>query len=329
MPVVATLSPRNYLVAGTLRQGIPAKTPEKALALETWGMGVNAFTMKQPLQTKLTVWVNFTTKRQQMSRGLVYFNLTAAQPHALSRRGIIGFAMENMKLAVQQLIGVTLTARQVAAFERYEQELMEWNERFNLTAIRDVEGIRTKHFLDSLSCLLVLKEPQPNRLMDIGTGAGFPGIPLKLLLPNLKLTLVESVGKKAEFCRHMVQVLKLDAVEVLQARAEELGLDRSHRERYDWVVARAVAGMPVLAEYLLPLARVGGAILAQKGESGPAEVNAAEHAFQMLGGKVRKLLKINLPGIVEDRYLIVVDKTAATPPGYPRRVGLPLKKPIG
>lgn len=233
-----------------------------------------------------------------------------------------------MKLAVQQLIGVNLTPRQMAAFERYEQELLEWNERFNLTAIRDVEGIRTKHFLDSLSCLLVMKDPAPTRLMDVGTGAGFPGIPLKILLPNLKLTLVESVGKKAEFCRHMVEVLKLETVEVLQTRVEELGLNRSHRERYDWVVARAVAGMPVLAEYLLPLVRVGGAMLAQKGESGPAEVQTAERAFQLLGGRVRKLLKINLPGIVEDRYLVVVDKTAATPPGYPRRVGLPLKKPL-
>ncbi len=236
--------------------------------------------------------------------------------------------MEKMKRAAQQLLGLTLTARQLAAFERYEQELLEWNERFNLTAIRDSEGIRIKHFLDSLSCLLVLKEPSPTRLIDIGTGAGFPGIPLKIVLPNLKLTLVESVGKKADFCRHVVQVLGLDTVEVLQARAEDLGVDRSHRERYDWVLARAVAAMPTLTEYLLPLARVGGAILAQKGESGPAEVHSADRAIQMLGGRLRKLMKVNLPGIVEDRYLIVIDKTAATPPGYPRRVGLPAKKPI-
>jgi 16S rRNA (guanine527-N7)-methyltransferase len=236
--------------------------------------------------------------------------------------------MEKMKLAAQQLIGLNLSPRQVAAFERYEQELLDWNNRFNLTAIRDSEGIRVKHFLDSLSCLLVLKDPTPTRLIDIGTGAGFPGIPLKIVLPNLRLTLVESVGKKADFCRHMVQVLGLDQVEVLQTRAEELGLDRNHRERYDWVLARAVAGMPTLAEYLLPLTRIGGAILAQKGESGPAEVHSAQHAIQLLGGRLRKLLKINLPGIAEDRYLIVIDKTAATPPGYPRRVGVPAKTPL-
>jgi 16S rRNA (guanine527-N7)-methyltransferase len=236
--------------------------------------------------------------------------------------------MEIMKQAAKQILGLTLTARQVSAFERYEQELIEWNSRVNLTAIRNAEDIEIKHFLDSLSCLSVMREPAPNRLIDIGTGAGFPGIPLKIVLPNLHLTLVESVGKKADFCRHVVRVLGMDQVEVLQKRAEELGMDRNHREQYDWVVARAVAGMPTLMEYLLPLARVGGAVLAQKGETGPAEVHSAARAIQLLGGELRKLNKINLPGIVEDRYLIVINKTVATPPGYPRRVGLPAKRPI-
>ena len=236
--------------------------------------------------------------------------------------------MENLKLAVQRLLSITLTPRQLASFERYEQELLEWNVRFNLTAIREAEGIRTKHFLDSLSCWLVMKDAPPGRLADIGTGAGFPGIPLKILLPSIQLTLVESVGKKVDFCRRTVQALGMDRVDVVQARAEDLGLDRNHRERYDWVVARAVANLTTLAEYLLPLTRVGGAILAQKGETGPAEAHSADHAIQILGGRLRKLHKINLPGMVEDRYLIVIDKIATTPPGYPRRVGLPAKKPI-
>ena len=236
--------------------------------------------------------------------------------------------MEKLKQAVQQLTGLILTPAQLSAFERFEQELMAWNNRINLTAIRESEEIRTKHFLNSLSCLLVLRDPLPNRMIDVGTGAGFPGIPLKIVLPNLKITLVESVGKKADFCRHIVQILKLDQVEVLQARAEEMGLNQNHRERYDWAVARAVANMPVLAEYLLPLVRVGGAVLAQKGEAGPAEVHAADRAIKLLGGQLRKLQKINLPGIAEDRYLVVLDKCATTPPGYPRRVGLPSKKPI-
>jgi 16S rRNA (guanine527-N7)-methyltransferase len=236
--------------------------------------------------------------------------------------------MEKLKQAAQQLYGIVLSPRQIASFERYENELIEWNSRFNLTAVRDPEGIRVKHFLDSISCMTVMKDPAPGQMIDIGTGAGFPGIPLKIMLPNLRLTLVESVGKKADFCRHVVEVLGLDQVKIVQARAEELGLSATHRERYDWVLARAVANMPTLSEYLLPLARVGGAVLAQKGESGPAEVQSAQRAISVLGGRLRKMSKVNLPGIVEDRYLIVIDKAAATPPGYPRRVGLPSKKPI-
>jgi 16S rRNA (guanine527-N7)-methyltransferase len=232
---------------------------------------------------------------------------------------------------VQTLLGLKLTPRQISAFERYETELLAWNEKFNLTAIRDSEGIRTKHFLDSLSCLLVMREPQPNRLVDIGTGAGFPGIPLKIALPGLQLTLVESVGKKADFCRHLVDSLGLERVEVLTCRAEEMGQARQrneYRERFDWAVGRAVASLPVLSEFLLPLVRIGGCMLAQKGESGPVEAQTSENAFKLLGGRLRTVQKLNLPGVVEDRYLVLVDKVAATPGGYPRRVGLPAKRPI-
>lgn len=236
--------------------------------------------------------------------------------------------MDKFKQDVQALIGLKLTTRQVSAFERYEQELLEWNARFNLTAIRDVEGIRCKHFLDSLSCLLVMREPQPGRLVDIGTGAGFPGIPLKIALPNLQLTLVESVGKKADFCRHVVKTLGLERVEVVQARAEELGQNPAIREKYDWAVARAVANMPILLEYLLPLVRVGGAALSQKGQSGPAEAHASEKASNLLGGRLRQIKQVDLPGVAEERYLIVVDKVAATPRNYPRRVGVPAKTPL-
>jgi len=146
----------------------------------------------------------------------------------------------------------------VAALTTFENELLAWNQSFNLTAIRDSAGIRTKHFLDSFSCVLAWKDSTPVRLIDVGTGAGFPGIPLKILYPSMQLTLVESVGKKAAFCRHAVEVLKLENVDVITGRAEELGQLPAQRERYDWAVARAVAALPVLAEYLLPLARVGG-----------------------------------------------------------------------
>jgi 16S rRNA (guanine527-N7)-methyltransferase len=214
------------------------------------------------------------------------------------------------------------------ALVTYEKELLEWNQKFNLTAIRDTESIRTKHFLDSFSCVLAWKSSPPNNLIDVGTGAGFPGIPLKIFYPNLKLTLVESVRKKAIFCQHIVSMLGLEHVEVIQARAEDLGQNPQHRERYEWVVARAVANLNVLSEYLLPLVKVGGTMLAQKGESGPAEAQSAEKAIELLGGKLKQLIPVHLPGVADDRYLIVVDKVAATPPKYPRKPGIPAKQPL-
>ncbi len=236
--------------------------------------------------------------------------------------------MEKWVKDLKALVGIQLTARQIAAFQRYEDELLEWNSRMNLTAIRDREGIRTKHFLDSLSCILAFRERPPERLIDIGTGAGFPGIPLKIIYPRMKLTLVESVGKKLEFCRHMVETLELEDVTLLQARAEALGQDRAHREQYDWAVARAVANLPVLAEYLLPLVSLGGRMLAQKGESAHAEAVAAQKAIRLLGGELQQIIPVLVPGIAEERYLVVLDKVASTPPGYPRRVGLPAPRPI-
>ena len=236
--------------------------------------------------------------------------------------------MEKLAHDTQALFNVHITGRQVMALITYEKELIEWNQKFNLTAIRDTESIRTKHFLDSFSCVLAWKASPPNHLIDIGTGAGFPGIPLKILYPSLKLTLVESVGKKAMFCQHMVRVLGLEHVNVIQARAEDLGQNLEHREKYDWAIARAVASLNVLSEYLIPLVKVGGMALAQKGESGPAEAQSAEKAMELLGGKLKQLIPVNLPGVADDRYLIVVEKVAATPPKYPRKPGIPMKQPL-
>jgi 16S rRNA (guanine527-N7)-methyltransferase len=236
--------------------------------------------------------------------------------------------MEKLVQEAQTLFNIHVTARQVMALTAYEKELLEWNQKFNLTAIRDSESIRTKHFLDSFSCVLAWKPAPPDKLIDIGTGAGFPGIPLKILYPNLKLTLVESVGKKAMFCQHVIKLLGLEQVEVIQARAEDLGQDPQHRERYDWAVARAVAHLKVLGEYLIPLVKVGGSILAQKGESGPAEAQSAEEAMKLLGGKLKQLIPVHLPGVADDRYLVVVEKVAATPPKYPRKPGIPMKQPL-
>jgi 16S rRNA (guanine527-N7)-methyltransferase len=236
--------------------------------------------------------------------------------------------MEKLVQDARELFNVHLTARQVTALVKYEKELLEWNQKFNLTAIRDTESIRTKHFLDSFSCVLAWKASPPNHLIDVGTGAGFPGIPLKILYPNLKLTLVESVGKKAMFCQHIVSVLGMEQVEVLQSRAEDLGQDSQHREKYEWAVARAVANLNVLSEYIIPLVKVGGAMLAQKGESGPAEAQSAEGAMKLLGGKLKQLIPVHLPGVADDRYLVVVEKVATTPPKYPRKPGIPAKQPL-
>ncbi len=236
--------------------------------------------------------------------------------------------MEKLVQDAQALFNIHISGRQVIALITYEKELLEWNQKFNLTAIRDSESIRTKHFLDSFSCVLAWKASPPGSLIDVGTGAGFPGLPLKILYPNLKLTLVESVGKKAMFCQHMVRVLGLEHVDVIQARAEDLGQNPAHREKYDWSIARAVANLSVLSEYLIPLVKMGGMILAQKGESGPAEAQSAEKAMKLLGGKLKQLIPVNLPGVADDRYLVIVEKVAATPPNYPRKPGIPMKQPL-
>jgi 16S rRNA (guanine527-N7)-methyltransferase len=161
--------------------------------------------------------------------------------------------MQSLIQAAQQLFNIHLNGNQVIALSNYEHQLMDWNQKFNLTAIRDSESIRVKHFLDSLSCVLAWREKPPLSLIDIGTGAGFPGIPLKIIYPAMKLTLVESVGKKVNFCEHIVATLELQNVQVINARAEEVGHDPAHREKYDCAVARAVARLNILAEYLCHL----------------------------------------------------------------------------
>ena len=236
--------------------------------------------------------------------------------------------MEKLVRAAQELFNVHITGRQVMSLITYEKELLEWNQKFNLTAIRDSESIRTKHFLDSFSCVLAWNANPPASLIDAGTGAGFPGLALKILYPNLKLTVVDSVGKKAMFCQHIVGTLGLSEVSVIQARAEDLGHNKNHREAYDWAVARAVANLNVLSEYLLPLVKVNGTMLAQKGETARAEAKSAKKAMKLLGGELRELIPVNLPDVEDDRYLVLVDKVAATPEKYPRKAGMPAKQAL-
>jgi len=236
--------------------------------------------------------------------------------------------MNNFSDAVKSIAGISLDPSQVRAFDSYLEFLLEWNQRINLTAISDPEEIRIKHFLDSLSCLKAIPARCDIRLIDIGTGAGFPGIPLKIAVPEIRLTLVDAVGKKAEFCRLLVKRLQLSNVTVLHLRAEEAGCDPAHREQYDWAVARAVARLPVLAEYLLPLVKAGGRALAQKGNTASEEASAAAGAVQMLGGKLEEIIPVELPGIADKRFLIPMEKINPTPSKYPRRAGAPSKKPL-
>jgi 16S rRNA (guanine527-N7)-methyltransferase len=229
-------------------------------------------------------------------------------------------------------LGITLKTGHLALFQTYYEVLVEWNRRFNLTAITDYEAVQVRHFLDSLSCLLALPRADLQagaRVVDVGSGAGFPGLPLKIVCPGMALTLIEATRKKVEFLEHLVQQLGLHGVEVVHGRAEECAHRLRYREQYDWAVARAVAEMPTLVEYLLPLVRVGGGALAQKGESGPAEVHAATEAITILGGALRRVVPVDLHGVAETRHLVVLDKVAATPEKYPRRPGMPTKHPLG
>jgi 16S rRNA (guanine527-N7)-methyltransferase len=240
---------------------------------------------------------------------------------------IIAF-MSQFNDDVFKLLGIHLTEAQIAAFTTYEREVIAWNQRFNLTAITDPEQIRIKHFLDSLSCWLPMRPAASTRVIDVGAGAGFPGIPLKILQPEMRLTLVEATAKKASFIEHFVQVLGLQNVSVLTKRAEDAGQMPEHRESYDWVIARALAPMPTLAEYLLPFAKVGGSVLAQKGKDARQEVETAKTAFEKLGGELKEIIPVNIPSLEEERYLVVVRKIVPTPATYPRRAGMPSKRPL-
>jgi 16S rRNA (guanine527-N7)-methyltransferase len=236
---------------------------------------------------------------------------------------------EGLKKSVQNMVAVTLTSQQLEAFRWYRLELISWNERFNLTAITDPTGIEVRHFVDSLSCLLAFGPQTRIRVIDIGTGAGFPGLPLKIVCSQIRLTLIEATKKKADFCRHVADSLGLEGVEVLHGRAEQIARDEGHRGEYDWALARAVAPLPVLVEYLLPFVKMGGCALAQKGDTAHAETQLAAEALGILGGRVDRLIPIELPGVVETRFLVLIDKIAETPEAYPRRVGIPSKRPLG
>ena len=228
-------------------------------------------------------------------------------------------------------LGLYLSDDQLAQFAEYTRLLAAGNRRANLTAITDPDAVQARHYLDSLTAVLALRDwPDGMRVVDIGAGAGFPGIPLKIVFPGIKLTLSDSVGKKTAFLQDLTAQLGLDDVDVLTARAEELGRAAGCRGRFDLALARGVARMPTLLEYALPLCRVGGRLLAWKGKDGPAEAQSSHHALRELKGAVAGVHSADVaaPPLPPNRWLITVMKTGPTPGRYPRRTGMPAKQPL-
>ena len=251
--------------------------------------------------------------------------------------------METLREGARRL-GLQLSQQHLDRFQTLYEELARWNERYNLTAITGYQQVQTRHLLDSLTCLLafpagpdedeipdsvpVQRQPGALSCLDVGTGAGFPGLPLRILLPDLRLTLLESVQKKAQWLQYIVRKLELSQVEIVVGRAEEVAHDETHRERYDVVVARAVAPLTILAEYGLPFCRVGGRLIAPKGDEATQEAAAAEAAIRMLGGRLTTIKAVPLPDLLPGHHLVVIDKQASTPERYPRRTGIPSKRPL-
>jgi 16S rRNA (guanine527-N7)-methyltransferase len=232
-------------------------------------------------------------------------------------------------------LGLPLSAAQRAAFVRYRERLLAWNRRVNLTAIVEPAEVETRHFLDSLTCAAPLlarwgeaARVPPLRCVDVGSGGGFPGVPLKLMLPQLHLTLLESTAKKVEFLTYLVADLALEDVDVDCARAETQAQSPAHRESYDVTFARALAPLPTLLELTLPFLRLGGVLVAPRKGQIAADIASAAGAINILGGGPPSCVPVTVPPLADGRVLVVVDKAGPTPPGYPRRAGIPAKRPL-
>lgn len=228
--------------------------------------------------------------------------------------------------------GIALGAAQLAAFARHRALLLDWNQRINLTAITAPGEVLTRHFLDSLS--LALAVPPSLRagaaaLLDVGSGAGFPGLPLAIAFPAWRVTLLEATGKKVRFLEHAISELRITNARALHGRAEEMAHAASDRGRYDLVAARALAALPTLLEYCQPFARVGGLTIALKKGDLAGELAAGQRAVEMLGGELHPPLPVTIPGLDDGRVLLVARQVHACPAIYPRPAGAPAKRPLG
>ena len=222
-----------------------------------------------------------------------------------------------------------LTEYQLQQFALYYERLIEWNQKMNLTAITDRGEVYLKHFYDSLTAAFYVDFSRRKiRLCDVGAGAGFPGLPLKIAFPHLQITIVDSLKKRIGFLQELVEDLQLEDVELYHDRAESFGRRREHREQYDIVTARAVANMPVLSEYCLPLAKPDGLFIALKGASGKEELKAARKAIKLLGGSLEAFHSFTLPIENSERSIIVIKKEKKTPKKYPRKPGIPARDPL-
>ena len=230
---------------------------------------------------------------------------------------------EKMKLA-----GIDLSDMQAEQFLEYYNLLIEWNSFMNLTSITDFEEVIIKHFVDSALLKNIIELELVDNLLDIGTGAGFPAIPLKIIYPNLKITMIDSLNKRIKFLEEVVNRLKLTNIVALHGRAEDYAREKEHREVYEVVVSRAVANLSTLSEYCLPYTKIGGSFIAYKSEKISEEINLAKKAIELLGGKIEKQVDYELLDTGMYRNLCDIRKVKATSNKYPRKAGLPSKEPL-
>ena len=224
--------------------------------------------------------------------------------------------------------GIELTDTQIAQFKTYFELLVEWNEKMNLTAITDLEGVYLKHFYDSISASFYFDFSNVNSICDVGAGAGFPSLPIKICFPHLHVTIVDSLNKRITFLNHLSEQLKLENVNFVHSRAEEFGQNLKYREQFEVVTARAVARLSVLSELCIPLVKQGGYFVALKAAAGPEELKDAKKAITTLGASLKEEFYYNLPVEDSERTLYVFDKIKQTPKKYPRKPGVPNKTPI-